>query len=158
MRLVSSISILFAFWLLLSGYFTGFLLTAGIACAFAVILFARRIDVVDHEGHPVHLAPRALVSYWPWLIVEIVKSAWDVSKLIVHPRLPITPTLIRVKSTQKTDLGRTVFANSITLTPGTLSIDVREGEILVHALTRACAEGLASGDMDRRVTVFEREL
>ncbi|MGH8677339.1 MAG: Na+/H+ antiporter subunit E [Burkholderiales bacterium] len=158
MRLVSTISILFAFWLLLSGYFTAFLLTAGIACAFGVAMFARRMDVVDHEGHPVHLALRALLSYWPWLVKEIVKSAWDVSKLIVHPRLPISPTLITVKATQKTDLGRTVFANSITLTPGTISVDVSRGEILVHALTRAAAEALAAGEMDRRVTDFEREL
>lgn len=158
MRLISTVIVLFCFWLLLSGIYTPFLVGTGLACSVAVVLFARRMDLVDHEGHPVHLAPRALLGYWPWLLKEIVKSAWEVSKIIVHPRLPISPTLVRVKSTQKTDLGRTVFANSITLTPGTISVEVGTDEVLVHALTRSGADSLAEGDMDRRVTRFERSL
>jgi multicomponent Na+:H+ antiporter subunit E len=156
-RLVSTILVLFVFWLLLSGHYTPFLLTAGIVCAVAVAAFARRMDVIDREGHPLHLAPRAMLTYWPWLIKEIVKSAWDVSRIIVHPRLPITPTLTTVQSTQKTDLGRMIFANSITLTPGTISVRVSRGEILVHALTADAAQGLSEGEMDRRVTELERE-
>lgn len=158
MRLASSAIVLFAFWLLLSGYFVPFLMAIGLVCVIGVALFARRMDVVDGEGHPIHLGPRALFSYWPWLAWEIVKSAWDVSKIIVNPRLPISPTLVDVKATQKTDVGCAVFANSITLTPGTISVEVRRDRILVHALTRAAAEGLAAGDMDRRVTRFERAL
>lgn len=158
MRLLSTVIVLFCFWLLLSGIYTAFLVCAGLACAVAVVVFAQRMDVIDHEGHPVHLAPRALLAYWPWLLKEIVKSAWEVSKLILHPRLPVSPTLVRVKCTQKTDLGRTVFANSITLTPGTISVEVGNDEILVHALTRAGADSLAAGDMDRRVSAFERSL
>ncbi len=155
MRLVSSFLVLFAFWLLLSGHYTAFLMTAGALCALGVVLFARRMDVVDREGHPVHLATRALLVYWPWLFKEIAKSAIQVSALILHPRLPISPTLVRVRATQKTDVGRTTFANSITLTPGTISVEVGEDEILVHALTRDGARDLADGDMDRRVTRFE---
>jgi multicomponent Na+:H+ antiporter subunit E len=98
-----------------------------------------------------------MLTYWPWLIKEIVKSAWDVSRIIVHSRLPITPTLTTVQSTQKTDLGRMIFANSITLTPGTISVRVGRGEILVHALTAEAAQGLRAGEMDRRVTELERE-
>ena len=158
MRLVSTFLFLFAFWLLLSGFFTAFLLLAGVGTALAVVLFARRMDVVDHEGHPVHLAPRALLIYWPWLFKEIVKSAWTVAGIIVNPRLPVSPTLVRVRATQKTDVGRTTFANSITLTPGTISVDVGRDEILVHALTREGARELAAGEMDRRVTEFERDL
>jgi multicomponent Na+:H+ antiporter subunit E len=158
LRLLSTVVVLFCFWLLLSGIYTPFLVCAGLACSVVVVLFARRMDLVDHEGHPVHLAPRALLGYWPWLLKEIVKSAWDVSKIIVHPRLPVSPTVVRVKYTQKTDLGRTVFANSITLTPGTISIEVGNDEILVHALTRSGADSLAEGEMDRRVTAFERSL
>ncbi len=158
MRLVSTFLVLFAFWLLLSGFFTAFLMLAGIGSALAVVLFARRMDVVDHEGHPIHLAPRALLVYWPWLFKEIVKSACTVASIIVRPSLPISPTMVRVRATQKTDVGRTTFANSITLTPGTLSVEVGEEEFLVHALTRQGANDLASGDMDRRVTAFERSL
>jgi len=151
---VSSAFVLYAFWLLLSGYFTAFLMTAGAASAIAVVALARRMEIVDHEGHPIHLGWRAL-TYWPWLIIEIVKSAWDVSKVILNPRLPVSPTLIRVKTSQKTEVGVVVYANSITLTPGTISVDVGHGEILVHALTREGAAGLQTGEMDKRVTVFE---
>ena len=158
MRLVSTFLVLFAFWLLLSGFFTAFLMVAGAASALGVVLFSRRMDIVDHEGHPVHLAPRALLVYWPWLIKQIVKSAWQVATIILRPSLPISPVLVRIRSTQKTDVGRTTFANSITLTPGTISVEVGRDEFLVHALTRDHARELEAGEMDRRVTDFERAL
>lgn len=151
---LSSALVLYGFWLLLSGYFTAFLMTVGAAAAIAVVALAQRMDLVDHEGLPIHLGWRVL-TYWPWLIIEIVKSAWDVSKIILNPRLPISPTLIRVKTSQKTVVGVVTYANSITLTPGTISVEVSHGEILVHALTRESAAGLQSGEMDRRVTKFE---
>lgn len=145
-----------AFWLLLSGLFTPFLLAAGAGCALAVLAFARRMDVVDHEGHPIHLGWRAAVSYWPWLLREIVKSSWDVSRRILHPRLPISPTLVRFRPSQATPLGLVIHANSITLTPGTISVEVAPGEFLVHALTEEGAAGLAGSEMDRRVAAMEQ--
>lgn len=154
MNALSPILALYAFWLLLSGYFTAFLMIAGAACAIGVTLLARRMDVIDHEGHPIHLSWR-IFTYWPWLIVEIVKSAWDVAKVIVDPRLPISPTLVRTATSQKSTVGVVTYANSITLTPGTISVDVSQHEILVHALTRDGADGLLAGEMDRRVTQFE---
>jgi multicomponent Na+:H+ antiporter subunit E len=153
---LSSVLVLYGFWLLLSGYFTAFLMTAGAGSAIAVVALAHRMDLVDHEGHPIHLGWRVL-AYWPWLFREIIKSAWDVSRIIVDPRLPISPTMIRVPTSQKTAVGVVTYANSITLTPGTISMEVKHGEILVHALTRAAAEGLQEGEMDRRVTWFEGE-
>ncbi len=83
---------------------------------------------------------------------------WDVTKRILDPRLPISPCLIRVKTSQTSDVGRVIYANSITLTPGTISIALEDDEILVHALTREGAEGLAGGDMDRRAAAFEAML
>ena len=154
MRKVSAALTLFAFWVVLSGYFTPFLLAAGAVSAVAVVAFARRLEVVDPEGHPVHFAGMA-VRYWPWLFVEIVKSGWDVTKIILHPKLPISPTLLRVRATQKTAVGRVVYANSITLTPGTVTVEAGRTEFLVHALTREGAESLAGGDMDRRVSRHE---
>lgn len=151
---LSSALVLFVFWLLLSGYFTLFLVTIGALTAVGVVLLGRRMEVVDHEGHPIHLSWRVL-GYWPWLMKEIAKSAWEVSRIIVNPRLPISPTLVRVKTSQQTTVGVVTYANSITLTPGTISVDVKQGEILVHALTREGAKGLLTGEMDRRVTRFE---
>jgi len=153
-RAASSVATLFLFWVALSGYFTPFLLTAGLGSALAVVWLARRMAVVDHEGHPIHLGPAAAI-YWPWLLKEIAKSAWDVTKLILDPRLPIQPTLVRFRPTQRTEVGLVTHANSITLTPGTISIEVGRREFLVHALTTAGADGVQSGDMDARVTRFE---
>jgi len=149
--------VLYAFWLLLSGLFTPFLLAAGAGCALAVLAFARRMDVIDREGHPIHLGWRALFSYWPWLIKEIAKSSWDVSRRILDPRLPISPTLARFRPSQKSELGLVIHANSITLTPGTVAVEVEAGEFLVHALTREGAAGLAGSEMDRRIAVLEQE-
>jgi multicomponent Na+:H+ antiporter subunit E len=112
------------------------------------------MDVVDHEGHPVHLGPKALL-YWHWLLKEIVKSAWDVSKIILHLKLPISPSLVRFKPTQKTEVGLVIHAQSITLTPGTITIEARPNECLVRALTRSGAEAVVDSEMDRRATACE---
>lgn len=151
---ISAIVVLFVFWLVLSGYFDPFLVAAGAGSAIAVVWLAHRMDVIDREGHPIHLGWRAL-TYWPWLLKEIVKSALQVSKIIVTPSLPISPSFVRVKATQHTAVGLAIYANSITLTPGTVSVEVAEGEFLVHALTKEGAASLMDGDMDRRVSRFE---
>ena len=151
---ISAIVVLFVFWLVLSGYFEPFLVSAGAASAVAVVWLAQRMAVIDREGHPIHLGWRT-PTYWPWLLKEIVKSAWDVSLIIVNPRLPISPSMGRVKATQRTSVGVVIYANSITLTPGTISVEVAPGEILVHALTRGGLSSLGEGDMDRRVSRFE---
>jgi multicomponent Na+:H+ antiporter subunit E len=149
-RSLSALLALFLFWILLSGMFTPFLLAAGAGSALAVLIFAHRMDVVDHEGHPIHLGWRALLSYWPWLLKEIVKSAWDVSRRILSPSLPISPTLVRFRPSQQTDMGLVIHANSITLTPGTIAVEVGTGRI-----PGACADArrrrrLAGSEMDRR--------
>ena len=79
----------------------------------------------------------------------------QVASVILNPRLAIRPRLVRVKGSQKTELGQVIYANSITLTPGTITLDVRDGEFLVHALTEEAAAGVESGNMDRRVTALE---
>lgn len=154
LQLTFAFVLLYAFWVLLSGFFTPFLLSAGVGCALAVVWFGRRMDVVDHESFPVALGPR-LVPYWAWLIKEIVKAAWDVSKIIVHPRLPISPRMVTFTPSQKSAVGLVIHANSITLTPGTITVEAQPGEFLVHALTRAGADGVVSGDMDARVSACE---
>ena len=151
----AAIAILFAFWVLLSGYFTPFLLAAGLGSAIAVFLLARRMRVLE-DGFPIGLGIPAL-TYWPWLGWEIVKSAWAVSRIILSPRLPVSPVFVRVKPTQRSALARVTYANSITLTPGTITVEADDDEFLVHALTQAGAEDLAGGEMDRRVTAFDRK-
>jgi multicomponent Na+:H+ antiporter subunit E len=154
-RSISFLIALYAFWLLLSGMYTPFLLAAGAAGTLGVFLLARRMNVVDSEGFPVQVTWRAFFVYWPWLGKEILKSAWDVSRRILDPRLPISPTLVEFAPSQKTDLGLVIHANSITLTPGTISVEVEPGRFLVHALTREGAAALAGSEMDRRCTELE---
>jgi multicomponent Na+:H+ antiporter subunit E len=151
---VSSGAVLFGFWLTLSGYLEPFLVSAGAASAAGVVWLAHRMSLIDRESHPIHLRSRVL-TYLPWLFKEIAKSAWDVTKIIVNPRLPITPAMVRVKASQRTPVGVVTYANSITLTPGTISVEVTDGSILVHALTKAGADSLATGYMDRRVLRYE---
>jgi multicomponent Na+:H+ antiporter subunit E len=140
-------------WLLLSGHYTDpLLLGLGAASVVAVVLIARRMDVVDREGHPVHLILRALV-YWPWLVKEIVLANIDVAKAILGNS--IEPRVFEVTASQKSDLGRVIYANSITLTPGTVTVALEKEKLGVHALTRAGKEGVESGEMDRRVSKFE---
>lgn len=147
--------ILFATWLLMSGHYVPFIISLGVLSCAAVVAIARRMDVVDHEAVPVHLTFAGLL-YWPWLLWEIVKANIDVTKRVLFPSVGISPTMIRLKATQKTDLSRVIYANSITLTPGTITIDIdSDGHLLVHAIARDAAEGLAEGEMDRRVTAME---
>lgn len=153
-RAFSLAGTLLVFWLLLSGHYTPFVIGLGVASIVGVVLLARRMDVIDQEGHPIHLGAGAL-WYWPWLLKEIVKSGWSVTRIILHPSLPIEPTMVRFRPGQRTQVGLATHANSITLTPGTISIDVGADEFLVHALTREGAEGVRSGDMDGRVSRFE---
>lgn len=141
-------------WIALSGHFTPLLLGLGVASVLFVVWIARRMDVVDHEGHPVHLGMRA-VFYWVWLCKEIVKANIDVARLILNPKMPIYPHVFPAKASQKSELGRVVYANSITLTPGTVTIALDDNDMSIHAITQAAADGVTSGDMDRRVSRIE---
>lgn len=141
---------------MLSGHYTVMLMVIGAVCSFGVALLASRMELLDKEGHPIYLMGRA-VWFWPWLIWEIIKAGTDVSKIILSPKLPISPTLINVRASQKSAVGIVTYANSITLTPGTVSVELEDDEITVHAITRDGAEDLAEGHMDRVVSRFEGE-
>ncbi len=151
---VSLFFFLYLFWLLLSGFFTAFLMSAGVGSALAVVWFARRMDGPQPPGARVHVGLRAF-TYGPWLLKEIAKSAWTVSRIVLDPRLPISPTLVRFKPSQQTETGLVLHANSITLTPGTITIEADAGEFLVHGLTRDAALGAVDSEMDRRVAAGE---
>jgi len=156
MRALMIALVLFGYWLVLSGHYTPWLIAWGAISAVAVVAWSTRMRIADGEGFPLELVPRGLL-YWPWLAKEIVLAALNVTRIILSPRLPISPTLCRVDAGERSAVGITTYANSITLTPGTISVEVSERErcIWVHAITREAAAGLANGEMDRRVTRFE---
>ncbi len=145
---------LFAFWLLLSGIYEPFLLSLGAASCVFVAWIAHRMDVADHEGFPIHMGPQA-ITYWPWLIWEIIKANIDVAIIIIKPEIKISPIMIRAVASQKTEVGQVTYANSITLTPGTITVGVSDGTFDVHALTIGAAEEVLSGRMDRRACRME---
>ena len=138
------------FWLLLSGHYTGLLLALGVASVALVIYLALRMDRVDGEGQPLHI-PRMLLPYWAWHFGEITKCNIEVARRIVNPKLPISPTVVRVRAGQRSPIATVTYANSITLTPGTVTIRVEDDEFHVHALSREGAKDLQSGEMERRV-------
>ncbi|MBT8086413.1 MAG: Na+/H+ antiporter subunit E [Gammaproteobacteria bacterium] len=97
---------------------------------------------------------RRLIGYWLWLAKEVVKSSFDVARIVISPGLPISPRIVKVRASSEHPVDQATLANSITLTPGTLALDVYKGEITVHALTEAGAEELKKGEMDRRVAAL----
>lgn len=156
MRTINLILVLMAVWLLFSGIYTPLIISFGIGSCILVTLIARRMDVIDHEALPVHLGYQ-IVVYWIWLIIEIIKANIDVAKCVLFPKKYLRPSLFVAPISQKSDLGKVIYANSVTLTPGTVTVDLFDDNILVHALTKASAEGVLTGDMDARVTKVMRE-
>lgn len=159
MHVLALAAVSYGLWLLLSGHYdvpydVPLLLGLGALAVVLVVTIARRMDRQDRKGQPVRLSPKS-VLYWPWLAWQIVKANLDVARRIISPGMPIRPTLIRVNASQKSELGRVIYANSITLTPGTVSINVDGNTIEVHALTREAAQDLRRGEMDRRVREAE---
>ncbi len=153
-RAVNLVLVMYANWLLFSGHYDRLLLSLGFGSTLVAVAIALRMDIVDRETYPVPLNLRAL-TYWFWLAWEVVKANLDVARRILSPSLPISPNVVLVKASQRTDLGRVTFGNSITLTPGTITIDLEGDTLEVHALTREAAEILQAGEMDRRVTEME---
>lgn len=145
---------MFAVWLLMSGHLEPLFLILAVLSVGLVVYIALRMDVVDREGVPVHLS-RRLAAYIPWLVKEILKANLAVMRVVLHPKLPISPTLVRFRGMQKTDLGRVIFANSITLTPGTITVGVAGENLSVHALVSGFVDGMEEGDMNRRVAQVE---
>lgn len=149
---------LVVFWLLLSGFWDKpLILMLGLASVVLSAYLAMRIERV-YSLHSVTKIIFKVPLYGGWLLWEIIKTNIDVVKCIWMPkRYPISPTLNKVPMTQTTRLGKTIYANSITLTPGTVSVRLEPGEqLLVHALTADSMDDLKDGVMDAKVTDLEK--
>ncbi len=145
-------AVLYSAWLLLSGHFSGqFLLLGGVSCGIVMWLSAR-MHLGPRDGD---VAPHLWLSlkYAVWLLREIIISNLKVARIILDPNLPIRPVLFNAPTGQKTDMGRVMFANSITLTPGTISVEIAGdgSKIIVHALHDDFSWGSQSCDMDGRI-------
>ncbi len=141
-------------WLLMSGHYTTLLNSLGAASVVGVTLLVLRMRLPDAEGAPFRMVP-GLVGYLPWLVLEVFKSNLAVARVILSPRLPIQPRIVDFHGHQRTDLGRFIYANSITLTPGTITVRLDSDGFRIHALTKAALDGTEEGEMDRRVCRLE---
>lgn len=150
------IVMLAAAWLLWSGLFKPLLIGLGAVSCLLVLYLSSRMNYFDNETFAIRIGLR-LLKYWIWLAKEVVKSSIDVARIVLNPRMPISPKVVDVKATASHPVYHVILANSITLTPGTLSLDVHKGIIKVHALTEAGADDLMSGEMDRRVAALRDE-
>jgi len=154
-KYIHTLLVLAAMWLLFSGYFKTMLLVLGFISCVLTTGLVFKLGVNDQYQTYPRFAVRALFSYIPWLAKEIIKSNLSVAYHIWHPRMPISPTISFVDPTQTTQVGLVTYANSITLTPGTLTIDVEERGIEVHSMTREIARDLSQSDMGSRVNKLE---
>ena len=156
MRIVGAIIVFLGLWLLLSGVYKPLTIGLGVFSTLFVIYIINRMDAVDGDRVEIHLKPLAFLKYQVWLMGEIAKANWAVTKVILAPSMPIKQHMFSVPYTQKTDFGQVVFANSITLTPGTITIETEPGHFLVHAVAYTKDDKEALADMDRHVTAIEK--
>ena len=148
--------VLFALWLPLSGHYEPLFLTFGVVTCLIAVFVCARMGIVDRESVPVHLVWRG-VLYIPWLVWEVFKSNVRVARIILSPRLRVDPSIVHFRASQRTDLGRFIYANSITLTPGTVTTGIVGDDFEVHAIVQEEIDGSEENDMNRRVSALEGE-
>ena len=145
--------VLFGFWLLMSGYYTPLILSLGVISCLLCVYLTIKGKFLDNETLPIYFFPR-LIQYTLWLIKEILKSNIQTAKVIIMKSED--PELFSVKATQKTNEGKVTYANSITLTPGTVTTQIKNDIFEVHALTKDFGDDVRSSEMDKMVTWLEK--
>lgn len=150
MHLVNWASSLAIFWLLLSGFFQPLMLAFGIISVALVVFLLARMDRVDHEVESVFIGPK-LIHYCVWLMGQIVASSVQVTRLVWGARSQLEPQVGYIEMSESNKRGQVLYANSITLTPGTLCVDIIDDTITVHALQAKSLDDLRKGEMDKRI-------
>ena len=149
---------LFLIWLLLSGYFKSNLLILGVLSCLSVTWLALRLKIYSRRRLRLKFN-LSMPLYLPWLLKEIIKSNLHVAAIIIHPGLPVNPQTLKIRPRQKTSAGIAIHANSITLTPGTISVDITDDDqLLVHALTDHTARGIRDGAINKQVRRLEARI
>lgn len=158
MRIIIVTSFIFLFWFMLSGHTEILLIALGLLSTLLTVYLSKRMNIIDGESYPLHLNVR-LLRYWLFLGKEIIVANVDVIKRILKPGLSISPQIITLSVKKQNDLSKVIYANSITLTPGTVTLALSGDELIVHALSKEAAEDLQSShiaeavaDMDKQTT------
>ena len=155
MHIILSVLVLFALWLLMSGIYKPMIVWLGLASACVAVYLVRRMDAIDgyKVGLPLNLVK--FIGYLVWLLGEIAKSNIAVTRLILSPNMKLRQHLFRTPNTQKSEVAEVIFANSITLTPGTITVETEKDAFWVHAVSYDESDMDALADMDARVTATE---
>ena len=150
--------LLFAFWLILSPAVSLQSVLIGIIVSILVVLYSQDVVFSEEEVTIYSLGKlKIFIVYMFTLLVEIIKANMDVAKVVLSPSLPISPSFIKVHVVFKNDFNKVIYANSVTLTPGTLSVDVRGDEYIIHALTDAAAAGMDNSILEQYVKRLEAD-
>lgn len=144
-------AVLFVTWYIFSGISTPQFIIYGVISSAMAALLALRMNVVDNEAYPFHLALSAPI-YWLWLLKEVVIAGLNVTRLVWTPENNSSPCFAWLPITQDNDLGRTIHANSLTLSPGTVCVDIEQKRVFIHVLEKHSIAELEEGTMDRLVT------
>jgi multicomponent Na+:H+ antiporter subunit E len=150
MRYIRSALFIAAVWLLLSGHYTALIMSLGGLSVLIVTWFIWRMDRVDGELGVLPTRPR-LFYYLLWLMWQVVLSNIDLVRRIWDPTLPIRPTWQRLDIKVTSSLAKTLYANSITLTPGTLTTDVEDDHFMVHSVLPDGIDELRKGEMEKQI-------
>ncbi|WP_341760106.1 Na+/H+ antiporter subunit E [Candidatus Endowatersipora endosymbiont of Watersipora subatra] len=132
-RCIVLFTTLFILWLLMSGIYNPLTIFMGFISCGLVVWIVRSLGLLDQHQPPIMM--KGILSYVVWLIIEIAKANLIMTKVILSDQLPDNQRLIRVSSTQKSDLGKVLFANSITMTPGTITVETEPSFFFVHVIT-----------------------
>jgi len=146
-----------AFWLSLSGEFTVILIISGVVASLLVAYISSDLMLEEDVNLKINVViSLRTIKYHPWLFWQILKSNIDVAYRVLHPSMPIDPRIIEFDSGLKTDRAIANLSNSITLTPGTITLSAtKDGKFIVHALAQKHAEDLLSGEMQERIKRIE---
>ena len=150
MRTIIAASLLFLFWFMLSGHTEVLLIALGLLSTLLVVFLSSRMKIIDHESYPLHLSLK-LLPYFAYLGKEILLANLDVIKRIIKPGRSINPAIEQLPVSKETDLGKVIYANSITLTPGTVTVEMTDEQLKIHALNKDALTDLEKGVMADKV-------
>jgi len=156
MRYVTFVLVLCGFYAVLSGQFhNSLLMGVGAGCIAFIVYLGARMGLVDEESYPGLGVWARAIPYAPYLLWQVIIANIDVLKRVWSPEIKIAPRMVEIPYTTKTAFGTVTYANSITLTPGTVTAELGEKTMLIHALTAEAAQGVQDGSMEAQVKRLE---
>ncbi len=148
---IATFILLYAFWLILSGKYDFFHLATGILCSMLTAFFSHDLLFANIRLGDARVIAKRFLLYIPWLIFQIISSNIHVAAVVLSRKKTIAPRIVKFKTKLESDISWITLANSITLTPGTITMDIRDGEFIIHALNDKVAEDLDAGEMEDRI-------